>query len=380
MTVSQDQLTKWRRQLHTIAEPAFTEHETSKYLATELLNLGLDVQTNIGNTGLVATLEKGSSGQSIGIRADIDGLPIQENTGLPYASKNNSAMHACGHDGHMAMALGAAANLVKENFDGIVRFIFQPAEEPGLGAKAMIEDGIFTKFPVDQIYGIHNLPGLPSGNLVTRSGPIMASEDNFVIRIVGLGGHASAPQRVIDPLVIAAQVITALQTIVSRSIDPLQSAVVSCTEIITDGARNAIPGEVTIKGDTRTFSNEISALVEKRMREIVLGICAANGASGSIDYTHEFEPTVNDAECAKLAYECAREVVGAERSSMECDPITASEDFGIFAKQVPGCFLFLGTGEDHTPLHNKNYDFNDSVLEIGVNFYTRLVKAKFGNN
>lgn len=376
MASSKDQLINWRHHLHSIAEPAFQEVETANYLENELKKLGLSVESNVGKTGLVATLQKGNSSKSIGIRADIDGLPIQEQTGLSYAANDRSAMHACGHDGHMTMALGAAARLVEEEFDGIIHFIFQPAEEPGYGAKAMIEDRIFERFPVDEIYGIHNIPGLPAGHLVTRSGPIMASEDNFIIQINGVGGHASAPQRVIDPLVIAAQIITALQTIVSRSVDPLQSAVVSCTEIFTDGARNAIPGEVIIKGDTRTFDKEIQKLVEQRMIEIVEGICSANGAKGTVEYTHEFEPTINDSECAKFAYECAKQVVGPNESSVECAPITASEDFGVFAESVPGCFVFLGTGEDHTPLHNKYYNFNDEVLEVGVNFYTQLVKAK----
>ena len=376
MPVSLNQLTVWRHHLHSIAEPAFTEIQTAKYLAAELTKLGYQVATNIGKTGLVATMQKGTSNRSIGIRADIDGLPIQEMTELEYSSKNASAMHACGHDGHMTMALGAAANLVTQEFDGVVRFVFQPAEEPGYGAKAMLQDQIFKKFPTDEIYGIHNIPGLPEGHLVTRSGSIMASEDNFVIRINGLGGHASAPQRVIDPLVTAAQIITSLQTIVSRNVDPLESAVVSCTEILTDGARNAIPGEVVIKGDTRTFNNEVRNLVERRMSEIVQGICLANGATGSVEYTHEFEPTINDSNCASFAYEIAKKVVGSEKSSINCAPITASEDFGVFTQEIPGCFLFLGVGQDHTPLHNKYYNFNDSVLEVGVNFYTELVKAK----
>ncbi len=374
---SKSQLINWRQHLHSIAEPAFQEVQTADYLAAELKKLGLSVETNIGQTGLVASLKKGSSNRSIGIRADIDGLPIQEQSDLSYAAVNRSAMHACGHDGHMTMALGAAAALVNEDFDGIVRFIFQPAEEPGYGAKAMIKDRVFDRFPTDEIYGIHNIPGLPAGHLVTRSGPIMASEDNFVIRINGLGGHASAPQRVVDPLVIGAQIIVALQTIVSRSVDPLKSAVVSCTEILTDGARNAIPGEVIIKGDTRTFDKEIQKLVEQRMIQIVEGICSANGAQGTVEYTHEFEPTVNDSKCAKFAFETAKAVVGESKSSDECAPITASEDFGVFSDAIPGCFVFLGVGEDHTPLHNKHYDFNDEVLEVGVNFYTTLVKNRF---
>lgn len=379
--MSSDQLITWRRHLHSIAETAFTEKNTAAYIADQLASLGLDVATNIGGTGVVGTLKRGSSNRAIGLRADMDGLPLHEKSGAPYAPATSGSMHACGHDGHMTMVLGAAAALVKDDsFDGTVHFVFQPAEEPGKGAQAMIDDGLFTRFPMDEIYGIHNMPGWPEGHLLTRSGALMASEDNFVIRIVGRGGHASRPQLVIDPIVIAAEVISALQTIVSRSIDPSQSGVVSCTEVFTDGSRNAIPNEVIIKGDTRSYDRDVQAKLESQMRQLVTGICAAHGATGTVEYTYEFEPTLNDEMCTAVAVKSALKVAGPERVNGECSQIMASEDFGVFTRHIPGCFIFLGMGENHTPLHNSEFNFNDNVLQTGVDFYVDVVRSQLGKS
>lgn len=376
MANERHRLLEWRHHLHSIAETAFTEHRTAGYVADQLRALGLEVATGIGGTGVVGTLRRGRGSGSVLLRADMDGLPLTERSGAPYAPTTPGAMHACGHDGHMTMVLGAAARLAEDPaVDGTVHVMFQPAEEPGKGAQAMIDDGLFERFPTQIAFGIHNMPGWPAGHLLTRSGPLMASEDNFVIRIVGRGGHASRPQLVIDPITVAAEVITALQTIVSRSIDPASSGVVSCTEVHTDGSRNAIPSEVVITGDTRSFSPEVQATIETRMRQLVEGICQAHGATGHVEYTHEFAPTVNDEAATALAVECARRVVGADRVDADCPQFMGSEDFGVLARHVPACFTFLGTGTDATPLHNSEYNFNDDVLEVGVDWYCEVVRA-----
>ena len=255
--------------------------------------------------------------------------------------------------------------------------MFQPAEEHGLGAKAMLDDGLLEQFPMQAMYGLHNLPGVPAGALLTRSGGIMASEDNFEIRVRGRGGHASQPQMLVDPIVVAAEIVLALQTIVARNVEPNRPAVVSCTEIHTDGARNAVPGEVVLTGDTRSFDPGVQQLLEARMRALCEGICAAHGATCTVTYTHEFEPTVNDAARTAEVVAAARAVVGAEHVDAECLPVMGSEDFGVFARAVPSCFAFLGNGADPgkggTPLHSRDYEFNDDVLETGVKFYAELV-------
>ena len=376
MGPNSENLLMWRHHLHSIAETAFNEIDTSDYIAEQLRQLGLDVTTGLGGTGVIGTLKRGTRNKSIGLRADMDGLPLQEKSGAAYAQTSGS-MHACGHDGHMTMVLGAAEKLIADpSIDGTVHFLFQPAEEPGKGAQAMIDDGLFSKFPMDEIYGIHNMPGWPEGNLLTRPGALMASEDNFVIRIVGRGGHASRPQLVIDPIVIAAEILQALQTIVSRSIDPAQSGVVSCTEIHTDGSRNAIPSEVIIKGDTRSFDRDVQLTLEARMRELVTGICQAYGATGTVEYTYEFEPTYNHPECTNAAVAAAQKIVGSQNVDGNCAQFMGSEDFGVFLKHIPGCFMFLGMGEDHKPLHNSEFNFNDKVLEIGIDFYVEMVKSR----
>ncbi|MGI5238953.1 M20 aminoacylase family protein [Dactylosporangium sp. CA-139066] len=366
-------LRRWRHDLHRIPELGLREHRTGDYLAAELAALGLDVVRGVGGTGLVATLRGRGPGRAIGLRADMDGLPLHERGDRPYRSEHDGVMHACGHDGHMAMLLGAAHVLATEGgFDGTVHLIFQPAEEHGLGARAMIADGLFERFPVEAIYGVHNMPGQPAGSFGTRPGPLMAGEDNFEIRIAGRGGHAARPQMVVDPIVIAAELVLALQTIVARSIDPASPAVVSCTEITTDGARNAIPGEAVIRGDTRSFDVQVSALIERRMRELAAGISAAHGASASVSYTRSFEPTVNTAREAAAALCAARAVT--DQVDGEVAPWTASEDFGVFLRAVPGCFALLGTG-DGPSLHSPEYDFNDDVLDLGVRYYVNLVRA-----
>lgn len=368
----------WRRDLHRIPETAFSEHETAAYVAGVLRELGYAVTSGIGGTGLVASLTRGSSGRTVGLRSELDALPITEESRVDYASQNPGAMHACGHDGHMAMLLGAAALLVEEGgFEGTVRAIFQPAEEPGRGAQAMVDDGLFDTFPVDRLFGLHNLPGMPAGHLGTRPGPVMAGEDNFTIRVSGRGGHASAPHLLVDPLVIAAEIVLALQHVVSRSVDPVRTAVLSCTDVRTDGARNAIPTNVTITGDTRSFEPEVQELLDRRIREVSHGVAAAHGAVVDVTYTREFAPTTNDAGSVDFASRAANRALGEDHVDVAADPIMASEDFGVLARHVPACLAFLGNGTEPTaggiPLHSHDYVFNDAVLAAGIAYYREVV-------
>lgn len=376
------QLTEWRHYLHTHPESAFEEKHTSEFLAKVLTDMGLEVHRNIGGTGIIANLTVGDGKGIIGIRSDIDALNLTEVGQHSYTSQNPGKMHACGHDGHMATVLGAAKLLTeRKNFNGTVRFIFQPAEEIGKGAFAMMQDGLFERFPVDEIYGMHNMPGMPAGSISTRTGGIMASEDNFVIHIKGQGSHASSPHMGKDPIVIASEIILALQTIISRNMNPNVPAVISCTEFITDGIRNAIPTNVVIKGDTRSYTPEVQRLLEERMRTISEGICKMNGAECQFEYTHEFAPTVNWAECVDMAVKAARNVVGEKNVDGNCQPWMASEDFGAFLQKIPGCFVFIGNGDDsegigNVPLHNSSYDFNDKILTIGAEYFAELIKVR----
>lgn len=375
------QIRQWRHELHQIPELAFEEHETSSYVAKKLRSFrGIDVVEGLGGTGIVGSLTLGTSQSVIALRADMDALPLTEQASHLPISRNEGRMHACGHDGHMAMVLGAAAILSEEGgFNGTIRFIFQPAEEPGHGAQAMVDGGLFEQFPVDSIFGLHNIPGLAAGTLHFNTGAVLASEDNFKIHIKGVGGHSSAPHHVVDPLVTAAEIVLALQTIVSRDVDPAQRAVVSCTEIITDGARNAIPSEVIIRGDTRAFTEETRNLLERRIREISTGVSNAYGATCEVSYTREFEPTINDADSVKAAIQTAIATIGHDNVDPASEPAMASEDFGVFAREVAGCFASIGNGTTPTgggtPLHNNTYVFNDEILDIGVQYYVQLVRS-----
>lgn len=374
------QLIEWRRYLHAHPESAFEEVNTSAFVAERLIEMGIQVETGVGKTGVVGTLKVGDGERIIGLRADMDCIFLQENNDFSHKSQNENRMHACGHDGHVTTLLGAAKLLSdSRDFSGTVRFVFQPAEEPGYGSGAMIEDGFFERFPVDEMYGLHNMPQWPEGTIAVREGGIMASEDNFTIRIKGKGGHASAPNLTKDPLVTAAEIILALQTIVSRNATPTDTAVVSCTEIETDGAHNAIPSNVVIRGDTRSFSPNVSKLIEERMRAICEHICAMNNSECELIYTHEFAPTVNHADNVKYVIEAAKAVVGADRVVENCDPLMSSEDFGRFIEQVPGCFLFLGNRKpdaEGIPLHNSRFDYNEEILVTGAEFFAELARER----
>ncbi|WP_273838860.1 M20 aminoacylase family protein [Providencia rettgeri] len=376
------QMIKWRHHLHQHPESAFEETHTADFVAEQLTQMGLEVHRNIGKTGLVALLKCGDGTDVIGLRADMDCIQLTEKTGLPYASQTLNRMHACGHDGHTSVMLGTARLLAeRKDFNGTVCFVFQPAEEPGWGAKAMIDDGVIERFNIKEIYGMHNMPGIRKGQIATRVGGIMGSEDNFVIRIKGFGSHASRPHMGKDPLVIAAEIILCLQTIVSRNIDPSIPIVISCTEIHTDGIRNAIPTHVEIKGDTRSYDPQAQKLIETRMRSICEHICAMNDAECEFEYTHEFAPTVNWAECVDVAIEAANNTIGAQNVDSNVQAMMTSEDFGAFLQKIPGCFVFIGNGDEedgvgHIPLHNALYNFNDDILLTGAEFFSEIIRLK----
>jgi len=372
-------MTEWRRDLHRHPELGFKEVRTSRLIAERLTAFGLEVHTGIGGTGVVGVLRRGASNRAVGLRADIDALPIVEKNDFGHRSATDGVMHACGHDGHTAMLLGAAKHLAASGgFDGTVVFVFQPAEEHGRGAQAMIDDGLFERFGIDQVFGIHNMPGLPVGRLAVRTGPIMASEDNFEIVVHGAGGHASAPQNTVDPIVIAAEVLLALQTIVSRGFSPLDAVVVSATEVITDGVRNVIPSTAWIRGDVRSFTPESQARVEALMRRIAAGVCAAHGATCDVDYANSFVPTINTAGATDLAVRAARGVLGDGNVDPDCRPIGGAEDFARMLAVKDGCFAFLGNGGDAGQgrgLHGQYYDFNDEALAPGAAYWIGLVET-----
>ena len=371
-------LRDWRRDFHAHPEFGFEERRTASRVAERLRGFGFtEVVEGVGGTGVVATLTRGSGNRSIALRADMDALRIPEATGLPYGSTNPGVMHACGHDGHTTMLLGAARRLAEEGgFDGTVRFIFQPAEEWGRGALAMLADGLMERFPFDEIYGLHNQPGLPLGQFRTRAGAIMSAEDNFEITLRGLGGHASRPQEGREALVAACALVMNLQSIVSRRVAPTQTAVVSVTELLTDGTRNALPGLARILGDARSFHPKVSTVIEEEMRRIAAGTAASYGLECEVTYTREFIPTLNDAEATAAALAAARSVMGTENVAEQAEPHTGSEDFARFLEHAPGCFAFIGNGEASKPLHNPGYDFNDAALPHGVAFFTRIVRDR----
>ncbi len=367
----------WRHDLHAHPEFGFEETRTAAFVAAKLREFGLDeVTEGVGGTGVVGTLKRGSGNRAIALRADMDALRIAEQSEQPYRSQTPGTMHACGHDGHTAMLLGAAKLLAAEGgFDGTVRFVFQPAEEWGKGALAMLDGGLMERFPFEEIYGLHNAPGLPIGHFETRAGPIMSAEDNFEIALRGVGGHAARPQAGNEVLVAACALVTNLQTIVSRRLSPADIAVVSVTELITDGTRNALPGLARILGDARSFRPEVSTEIEKQMRIITDGIALAYNVAADVSYTREFVPLVNDEALTREALAAAEGVFGAQNVATAREPATGSEDFARFLAHVPGCFAFVGNG-DSAPLHNPCYDFDDAGLIHGARFHAAITRQR----
>jgi amidohydrolase len=375
----QPDIQAWRRDIHEHPELLYDVHRTAAFVAERLREFGCDeVATGLGRTGVVGVI-KGRKPvvngdiKGIGLRADMDALPLQEETGLPYASKTPGKMHACGHDGHTAMLLGAARYLAEtRNFAGDAVVIFQPAEEGGAGAAAMIEDGLLDRFAVDQVYGMHNGPGIPVGSFATRPGPIMASTDAVNIRIEGLGGHAARPHKSIDSVLVGAQLIMALQSIVSRSVDPLQSAVVSMCEFHAGNARNVIPQTAELRGTVRTLTADIRKLVEKRVREVVAGVAQMTGAKIDLNYERGYPVVVNHASQTDVAIRAAKEVAG-DANVEEMAPLMGGEDFAYMLEQRPGAFIFCGNG-DTAGLHHPAYNFNDDAIVFGTSYWIKLVE------
>ena len=368
-------LTQLRQDLHQNPELGFQEEQTKARVASILRDLGLEVHEGIGVVGI---LRAGSGNRAIGLRADMDALPIQETGTQAYVSQTPGVMHACGHDGHTAMLIGAAAHLAEtQDFDGTIVFIFQPNEEHGLGAQAMIEEGVLSRFPVEEVYAIHNLPGAPVGQVSTRKGLICSSESLFEITLTGQGGHASMPQAGRDVITIGADVVQALQTIIARRLAPGSGAVVSVTEFVTDGQRNVLPGKAVLKGDARARSPEDRDAIERFMRQIVSGIVSAHGINAEVTFNTEFVETIN----ADAPTDAVARAANSNQLETISDrpPMSFSEDFAHFAAAVPGCFMLLGNGTDGPngqPLHSDNYDFNDALLPIGVSLWSAIVRDR----
>ncbi|HEX7075798.1 MAG TPA: M20 aminoacylase family protein [Hyphomicrobiaceae bacterium] len=376
-----DELTEFRRDLHRNPELLYDVERTASKVADALRAAGVDeVVTGMGRTGVVGVIRGNTDtrGRMIGLRADMDALPITEQTGAPWTSTKPGVMHACGHDGHTTMLLGAARQLAESRaFDGTVIVIFQPAEEGGAGAKAMIDDGLFERFPVQEIYGLHNLPNLPLGQFAITPGATMASVDEIRISVEGIGGHAAFPHQTVDPITVTAALIQAVQTIVSRNVDPLKSAVVSITTINGGDAFNVIPPVITLTGTVRTLDEGIRDLVEKRLRKAVAGIADAFDAKAELKYVRSYPVTVNNAAKLENAVRAAAEVVGAANVKTDLPPTMGGEDFAFMLEAVPGAFIFAGNGPSAN-LHHPQYDFNDELIPFGCSYWTTLVRQLLG--
>ncbi|MFL9880823.1 M20 family metallopeptidase [Herbaspirillum rhizosphaerae] len=372
-----DELVGIRRHIHQHPELSYEEVDTAALVAARLEGWGYAVTRNIGGNGLVATLRAGSSTRSIGVRADMDALPINEMTGLPYASERQGKMHACGHDGHTAMLLGAALQLSRtRKFDGIVNLIFQPAEEAGFnsGAEQMIKDGLFERFPCDAIFGMHNHPGVATGTFMFRAGPFMAACDTVKIKVIGKGSHAARPHQSIDPLVTASSLVMALQTVVARNIDPMEAAVVTVGSLHAGHAANVIPEHAKMELSVRSFKQEVRELLEQRIRALVQSHVEGYGAKAEVEYICGYPVLVNSEAETEFAKQIAVELVGEDKIIPSFSPIAGSEDFAYFLQQRPGCFLRVGNGAGKPMLHNAHYDFNDDNVTVGAAYWTRLVE------
>lgn len=374
-----DTIKEWRRHLHQNPEIMYEVQETAAFVAEKLRAFGCDeVVEGLGQTGVVGII-KGAKGDgpTVGLRSDMDALPIEEETGVPHASTKPGMMHACGHDGHTAMLLGAAEHLCEtRGFAGSVVVIFQPAEEGGAGAKAMMDDGLFERFGIEEVYGMHNYPGIPVGEFAMRAGPTMAATDIFEIVVTGVGGHAARPHTGIDPVVTSAQIITMLQTIASRNADPLESIVVSVTTIHAGDADNVIPERVKLTGTVRTLIPEMRDLAEKRIGEIVESVSSAMGCTAALDYERNYPVVVNHERETAFAATIASKVVGADKVDTDMAPVMGGEDFAFMLEGRPGAFIFTGNGEDSANLHSPHYDFNDDLIPLGASYWVELVETR----
>ncbi len=375
-----DDMTAWRRDLHAHPELAFEEHRTSDTVAQKLAEWGIEVTRGIAGTGLVGTLRNGTSSRAIGIRADMDALPMQENNDFPHKSQNANRMHACGHDGHTTMLLGAARYLAEtRNFDGTVHFIFQPAEEHGGGGEVMVRQGLFDRFPCDMVFGAHNDPTIPLGQMTAVAGPVCANTDDFWIRIHGRGGHAARPAAAIDPVIVGAQIVLALQTLVARRIGALDSAVLSICQFHAGTVSNVIPEEAVLNGTVRTLTPEIRTTMERLMGEVVTSTAQANGADAVLTYERGYPSVINAADATARAALAATRLLGEGKVIRERPPGMGGEDFAYMAQVVPGCFVRIGQADGargSQPVHTGTYDFNDDILPIGASFWSTLVEQE----
>ena len=371
------QLSEWRQDLHAHPELGFEEHRTSDFVASKLEEFGVEVHREIGKTGVVGVLRQGNETRSIGLRADMDALPIRETNEFSHKSKNPGKMHACGHDGHTVMLLAAAKYLAESrSFSGQVNFIFQPAEEGLGGAKAMIDDGLFDKFPCDRVYAMHNGPGIAVGKFASVPGIRTAAGAFFDIEVIGKGGHGAFPQFAIDPITIAAEIISAIQTIISRATSPNESAVLSITKMHAGDAYNVIPERAVLSGTVRTFTMEKMQEIEQQMVSISEGISKAHGATALVEFNTLFLPVLNEEEATDLATEVCGDIVGRDNVITTGSAGTGSEDFSFMSNEVPGCYVIIGNGEDSNALHNPNFDFNDEALVYGGSFFARVIEKE----
>ena len=375
-----------RRDIHAHPELCYEEHRTSDVIAGKLQEWGIPVVRGLGGTGVLGIIKHGNSPRAIGLRADMDALPMQEINTFAHTSRHTGKMHACGHDGHTAMLLGAAWYLSQyKEFDGTVYLIFQPAEEGGAGARRMIEDGLFRDYPMDAVYGMHNWPGVAAGTFGVTSGPMMASSNEFDVTVRGKGAHAAQPHKGIDPIIVAIQIAQSWQTIVSRNASPLEAAVLSVTQIHSGSATNVIPDDATLIGTVRAFSTEMIDLIEKRMRLIAEHTALAFDAEVDFSFKRNYPPLINHAKETAFAAEVMRAVVGADRVDDHVEPTMGAEDFAFMLQDKPGCYVFLGNGDGgHRDsghglgpcnLHNPSYDFNDDLLPIGATYWVRLAET-----
>lgn len=366
----------WRHHIHARPETAFEEHDTAAFVAAKLESFGIEVHRGIGKTGVVGVLRNGA-GRSVALRADMDALHVDELTNLPYASRNPGKMHACGHDGHTTMLLAAARHLAETKaFSGTVVFIFQPAEENEGGGQAMIADGLFTRFPADAVFGMHNWPGLDVGRFAVRPGPMMAACDTVELTITGKGGHGAMPHLCVDPLPACAHFITAAQTIVARAVPPMETAVVSLTQIQGGHTWNVIPDSVHLTGTIRAFSNDVRALLHKRLNELAAGTATAFGVEADLSIHSGYPATVNSEAETKIAQAAAKAVAGAASVDTNLPPSMAAEDFSYMLLEKPGCYIWIGNGpgEGGCLLHNARYDFNDAILPLGAAYWVQLAE------
>jgi len=377
-----DEVKQWRKQIHSQPELGFKEFKTASFIADKLQSFGIEVHQGLGGTGVVGTLKNGS-GPTIGLRADMDALPIKEQNDIDYKSTHENCMHACGHDGHTSVLLGTAKHLSQhKNFSGTIHFIFQPAEEVLGGAKAMIDDGLFDKFPMDAVYGLHNWPGLPVGEIAVNDGPMMASFDTFEITLTGKGTHAAMPHLGADPIAAGAALITNIQSIISRRVSPMQAGVISVTQMNSGDTTNVIPDYAILKGTVRSFNMDVRQSMQDMLTEMVAALPPLYGVTGEMDYHIRYPVTTNDSQAYLDIKEAAIKALGADKVKTDVEPSMASEDFSFMSQVVKGAYFWLGVdgSTPSKPLHNAGYDFNDDAIEVGIKVWTSLVASELPKN